>query len=189
MGISIRAYARQRGVSDAAVRKAIAAGRIKLQPDGTIDPNKADQQWAKNTNPARESRQKAKKPRPKRPASDGVRAVQDTLKESGLRAELGAAGSPSFNQARTAHEIAKAQLARIQLQEKRGEVINKSKTTAQIFRLAREIRDAWLNWPSRISAEMAAELNIDEHKLHTALEKYVRNHLSELGEPKPPKLG
>lgn len=42
MGISIRAYARQRGVSDAAVRKAIKTGRITTEPDGTIDPAKAD---------------------------------------------------------------------------------------------------------------------------------------------------
>ena len=37
MGISIRAYGRHRGVSDAAVRKAIKAGRITAEPDGTID--------------------------------------------------------------------------------------------------------------------------------------------------------
>jgi hypothetical protein len=36
MGISIRAYGRHRGVSDAAVRKAIKAGRITSEPDGTI---------------------------------------------------------------------------------------------------------------------------------------------------------
>ena len=35
MGLSIRAYARHRGVSDAAVRKAIAAGRITPEADGT----------------------------------------------------------------------------------------------------------------------------------------------------------
>ena len=42
MGISIRAYGRHRGVSDAAVRKAIKAGRITPEPDGSIDPDKAD---------------------------------------------------------------------------------------------------------------------------------------------------
>jgi len=42
MGISIRAYARHRGVSDAAVRKAIAAGRITPEADGTIDAERVD---------------------------------------------------------------------------------------------------------------------------------------------------
>ena len=36
MGISIRAYARHRGVSDTAVHKAIRAGRITPEADGTI---------------------------------------------------------------------------------------------------------------------------------------------------------
>ena len=41
MTLSIRAYALQRGVSDAAVRKAIKTGRITPEPDGKIDPEKA----------------------------------------------------------------------------------------------------------------------------------------------------
>ena len=39
MGLSRRAYARHRGVAENAVRKAIASGRIELEPDGTIDPD------------------------------------------------------------------------------------------------------------------------------------------------------
>nr|CUV48071.1 protein of unknown function [Ralstonia solanacearum] len=49
MGISIRGYARHRGVSDAAVRKAIAAGRITPEAGGTIDSDRADAEWARNT--------------------------------------------------------------------------------------------------------------------------------------------
>src|SRR5437867_1423 len=49
-GLSIRGYARHRGVSHTAVRKALAAGRITPSPDGTIDPAVADEQWATATN-------------------------------------------------------------------------------------------------------------------------------------------
>jgi hypothetical protein len=49
MGISIRAYARHRGVSHTAVEKAIAAGRISTLPDGGIDSAVADVEWAQNT--------------------------------------------------------------------------------------------------------------------------------------------
>lgn len=42
MGVSRRSYAAQRGVSEAAVGKAIATGRITTRPDGTIDPARAD---------------------------------------------------------------------------------------------------------------------------------------------------
>lgn len=52
MGLSRRAYARHRGVSDMAVRKAIASGRIGLEADGTIDPGKADLAWDRHSDPA-----------------------------------------------------------------------------------------------------------------------------------------
>ena len=45
MGLSRRAYGRHRGVSLAAVQKALRAGRITLLPDGTIDPEAADKTW------------------------------------------------------------------------------------------------------------------------------------------------
>ena len=54
MGISIRAYARERGVSDAAVRKAIKSGRISPEADGTIDPTRADREWTRNTDTAQQ---------------------------------------------------------------------------------------------------------------------------------------
>ncbi len=41
--LTLRAYARHRGVSHTAVRKAIASGRI-IAVDGTIDPAEADRQ-------------------------------------------------------------------------------------------------------------------------------------------------
>jgi len=54
MGISIRAYARHRGVSHTAVRKAINAGRITTESNGMIDPDKADRQWDAQTDPSKQ---------------------------------------------------------------------------------------------------------------------------------------
>ncbi len=68
MGLSRRKYATRRGVSEKAVRKAIAAGRITVEADGTIDPEKADRQWATQTDPAMQRGQSARattKPVPK----------------------------------------------------------------------------------------------------------------------------
>ena len=60
MGVSRRSYAAQRGVSEAAVRKAIATGRITTLPDGTIDPARADSEWGAQTDPAKQRGQHAK---------------------------------------------------------------------------------------------------------------------------------
>jgi hypothetical protein len=51
MGISIRAYARQRGVSHVAVLRAIKHGRVELEADGILDPQKADASWERTTEP------------------------------------------------------------------------------------------------------------------------------------------
>ena len=174
MGLSIRAYARHRGVSDRAVRKAIQSGRIRALADGTIDVNDADTDWLANTDPAKQ-RKIIHEP-------TAIDSVRDTLRENGRSSS----GLTTFEQARTAHEIAKAHLARLQLQEKKGCLINKDKVKAQVYRLGRQVRDAWINWPSRVAAQMASELKIDEHDMHTILERFVREHLDELSDTKLP---
>jgi hypothetical protein len=49
--VSLRAYARHRGVSLRAVQKAIQAGRIEKSPGGKIDVQIADTQWDTRTAP------------------------------------------------------------------------------------------------------------------------------------------
>ncbi len=94
MGLSRRKYATHRGVSEKAVRKAIAAGRITVEADDTIDPAKADVQWATQTDPAMQRGQHSRsmagttaastaraatKPVPK----SALRAVDETLRDAG----------------------------------------------------------------------------------------------------------
>jgi hypothetical protein len=38
---------------------------------------------------------------------------------------------------------------------------------------------------ARVAAIMAAELELDAQKLHTVLDRYVRDHLAELAEIRP----
>jgi hypothetical protein len=108
-------------------------------------------------------------------------SVRETLKEQGLPA----GGNLTFVQARTAHEIAKAHLARLRLQERRGELVDRAKAAALVFRLGREERDAWLNWPARVAALMAAELGVETHPMQKHLETHVRAQLNELAEVRP----
>ena len=178
MGVSVRSYARQRGVSHVAVLKAAKAGRIPMEPDGTIDPAKADAAWDRTTDPAKS---KSKLERLKPVPETAIGSVRETLKEQGLPA----GGNVTFVQARTAHEIAKAHLARLKLQERKGELVDRARATALVFRLAREERDAWVNWPARTSALMAAALGVDTHAMQTLLETHVRAHFGELAELRP----
>lgn len=54
MGVSRRSYAAQRGVSEAAVRKAIATGRTTTVHEGTIDSEEANPEWGTQTDPAKQ---------------------------------------------------------------------------------------------------------------------------------------
>ena len=109
-------------------------------------------------------------------------SVRETLKEQGLPAggPFDKGSGVTFVQARTAHEIAKAHLARLRLQRMKGELVDRARATALVFRLAREERDTWSNWPARVAALMAAELGIAAHPMQKALETHVRAHLAEL---------
>jgi hypothetical protein len=182
MGLSIRAYARRRGVSHVAVLRAVKQGRVPLESDGTIDPAKADASWQRSTDPGRAKSKpstSSEKLRPVREAALG--SVRETLKEQGLPA----GGNVTFVQARTAHEIAKAHLARLRLQRMKGELVDRARATALVFRLAREERDAWLVWPARVAAMIAAELSVEGHAVQNLLEAHVRRHLTELADTKP----
>ena len=67
----------------------------------------------------------------------------------------------------------------------KGELVERANAAALVFRLAREERDAWLNWPVRVAALMAAELGVEPHPMQKILETQVRTHLSELAEIRP----
>jgi hypothetical protein len=176
---SNRALARHIGLSETAVRRAEKAGRIRREPDGTWDLAKVQAAWSSNTDRAQQRRQHgALKPVPEA----AVGAVQDTLREHG---EPVSAGGMTFMQARTANEVLKAQERRLRLQQMKGELVERAKAVAQVFRLARDERDAWVNWPARVAAVIAAELEVDAHKLHTVLERQVREHLNELAAVRP----
>jgi hypothetical protein len=184
---SNRELARQLGVSETAVRRAETAGRITREADGSWDPARVKVVWASNTDQAQQRPPRRDRPRGNRRAlkpvpEAAVGAVRDTLREHG---EPVSAGGMTFMQARTANEVLKAQERRLRLQQLKGELVDRAKAVAQVFRLARDERDAWVNWPARVAAMIAAELEVDPHRLHTVLERQVRDHLAELAEVRP----
>ena len=196
MGVSRRRYASMRGVSDMAVRKAIASGRISVEADGTIDPVKADAEWERQTDPSKQrgvhaqalgtrtaagtTRAAATKPVPKA----AIDAVNATLGDGGADVGSGSGGEVSFLRARMANEVLKAQTARVRLEKMKGELIDRARATNSVFDLARRERDAWLNWPPRVAANMAAELGVEAHALEQVLDRYLRAHLADMAEVK-----
>lgn len=179
-GMSERQYASHVGLSRGAIQKAKTSGRLVLHADGSIDARASDARRASMTDPSKQRRDGSEaklKPVP----DAALSAVGDTLRESGI-APSPAGGGTTFLQAKTANEVLKAQERRLRLQRMKGEVIDRARATALVFRLAREERDAWANWPARIAALMAAELGLEAHAMQKVLETHVRAHLADLAE-------
>lgn len=156
--VSMREYARIRGVRLNAVQTAIASGRIHKTPDGKIDVDEANKEWFMNTDPA--------KSRKADPLFDGT---SDAPK----------AGMSSFQQAKTADIYYRAMLAKAKLKMITGETIDRKKAGAHAFSLGRSLRDLFVSFSSRYGALIAAELETDEHKTVQVLDEYVRKLLSE----------
>ena len=166
MGLSRRAYARHRGCDESAVRKAIAAGRISVEADGTIDPEKADAAWAANTSKIRGVDDGA--PAETKGKANGNGPVSELAR---IRAKkLGA-------------DTAKVELAVDRL---RGGLVDRQAVGRVVFAFFRRQRDSWLAWPDRIGREMAAELAIDPDEFMRVLRRYVIDHLADLSKSRPP---
>ena len=178
-GMSERQYAAHAGLSRGAIQKAKAVGRLVLHGDGSINAAASDARRKNATDPSRQHATVPTTPKLKPVPDAALTAVSDTLRDNGLPAP-GTGSGTTFLQAKTAHEVLKAQERRLRLDKMKGELIDRGKATALVFKLAREERDAWVNWPARVAALIAAELAVDAGAVQKALEAHVRAHLDEL---------
>jgi hypothetical protein len=179
-GMSEREYAARVGFSRGAIQKAKTAGRLVLHPDGSIDAEASDARRATATDPSKQrataERVTAAKLKPV--PNVALTAVGDTLREHGLPPP--ATGGATFLQAKTANEVLKSQERRLKLQKLKGELVDRARAEALVFRLARQERDALVNWPARAAALIAAELGLEPAAMQKVLEAHVRAHLDEL---------
>jgi len=187
-GMSERQYAAHVGLSRGAIQKAKDTGRLVLFADGSIDAVASDERRATMTDQAKSSATpsapKATAPKMKPVPEAAVAAVGETLRDEGLPAPV-AGGGTTFLQAKTANEVLKAQERRLRLQKLKGELIDRARALSLVFRLARQERDVWVNWPARAAALMAADLGVEPAAMQKVLEKHVRAQLDDLAEVKP----
>jgi hypothetical protein len=150
--ISQAEYARRRGVSQEAVRKAAAKKRITLLPDANgrlmVDPEVADIQWAKNTDPDQSARANAPKGKLDMPGS-GDPGPSDK------------ANTPYWD-ARCRREVAEATRAELEMAKLAGYLVERKRVEEAAFRTSRMMRDAMLSLPARLAPELAALTDVWE---------------------------
>ena len=169
--VSLRAYARHRGVSLRAVQKAIQAGRITTTPDGKINIERADAEWERNTSP-----QQRAVPAPVRQSPVVAREPADVPQ----RTDLSGTGSLDYAKARAIREQYLARLAKIEFEERSGKLISRDEVQVAAFNKFRTFRDGMLNIPDRVAAVLAAES--DPHKVHEVLTTEIRKALLEFAD-------
>jgi len=169
--VTLTEYARQRGVSHEAVRKAVKVGRLAKSvvfgPTGKarIIPSIAEAEWSANTDSAQQRVPAVAPPRP----------VAEPEPEQATRDEPRTA---TFQQARTLREAYMARLARLEYEEKSSLLVKADAVKNEAFKTARIVRDNILNIPDRVSAELANETN--QFKVHQRLMLELRRALEEL---------
>src|ERR1035441_10362902 len=122
-GISQRAYARLRGVALSAVQKAIAAKRITPNPDGTIDPERANQDWERNTFAGKTLHPATS------PKVVPLSAPPPPRGGSGMPSQPEVSSDPvsAYLRARAVNETFRAKTAQLEYEERAGKLIQATK--------------------------------------------------------------
>ena len=170
-GMSEREYSAHSGLSRGAIQKARKTGRLVVYGDGSINAAASDARRGEMTDPDQQRR--------------------STGGESGFS---GPADSSSYLKARTALTVYQAQERQLAIQKKKGALVDRARAEALVFRLARQERDTWVTWPTRVAALMAAQLSAEMEKasgvpvtietaiLQRVLETHVREQLDALAD-------
>ena len=183
-GLSERAYAEHAGISRGAVQKARKTGRLVLFADGSINAAASDARRGAMTDPDQQMRSRG--------GAQGAGGGEGTV-----GAGVGVSGpgdSTSYLKARTALTVYQAQERQLAIQKKRGVLVDRARAETLVFRLARQERDTWVTWPTRVAALMAAQLaaemetatgvpvTIETAILQRVLETHVREQLDALAD-------
>jgi hypothetical protein len=172
---STREVARRIGVTETALRKAAAKGRIVREPDGQWDVDKTRRRMVETADPARSPL-----------VGGGTGAVG---MGAGTGAGVGADATP-YARLKVAQLALKVEAQRLALDEEKGRLLDAQSANAAIDEIAGAMRDALLNWPARVSGLIAADLGADPHLVQTVLQQHVTDLLTEAADRvDPPDIG
>jgi hypothetical protein len=174
---STREAARRIGVTETALRKAAAKGRIVREPDGQWDVDKTRRRMVETADPARS------------PLAGAVGMSAGAGIGAGGGAGIGADATP-YARLKVAQLALKVEAQRLALDEEKGRLLDAQSANAAIDEIAGAMRDALLNWPARVSGLIAADLGSDPHLVQTVLQQHVTDLLTEAADRfDPPDIG
>lgn len=177
--MSFADYARHRGVSPAAVTRAVQKGRIASEFDPAthrqvIDSESADAAWVANSDSSKLIGAMA---------AAGTGGLPEPSRElSGEESEPSdhASAAQSYSVSRAHREFYQARLARLNYEQKLGTLVAASEVSKQAFTAARIVREGITNIPDRLAAQLAGET--EPRVVHKLLADELARVLSELAD-------
>jgi hypothetical protein len=157
-------YARHRGVSRQAVHAWLREGRLVVASGGRIDFGASDAALAA--------------------AGRTGHAVRDgeTPAQAAERIVAASGAGMPLAEAERMKENYLALLRQLEYETKAGRLVDAEEVERQSFKSARIMRDAWMNWPQRVAATVAARVGCDPVAIAVVLEAEVREHLIRLAD-------
>ncbi len=158
--MGIRAYARHRKVTPAAVRKALQSKRITIM-DGKIDPEIADREWAANTDESKPRNSVSGNPgrgrTPEIPptASSVARAPRQVATMSAVQTSAG-----GYAAARAVRESFDARIRELEFKRMSGAFVPVKDVERVAFETYRRVRDKLLAMPDRVGPVVAGMADI-----------------------------
>lgn len=152
-----REYGRHRGVTLAAVQKAITSGRIRVTEVGgqpKIDSDQADRDWQSLTDPAKQSLLYSSNAVLNDGAAHGQQSVSPDVD---LDEEPIDGHSAAYREHRADRERLRKEREQLELDQLRGRLIGLDDAKRLAFTAFRSLRDAVLNVPARVKDQCAAE--------------------------------
>ena len=191
--VSIREFARRDGCNEKLVRRAISEGKLRTSPDGKVLASQAGAPWrqANRRKPraadkrvpiAEKSAKRSRRSRSADTADEDDDFLADTDDQNFIADLL----AGRFRNPLSADRIKENSLAAKHLLAVRraaGDVVDLEVAEAVLFEEARKIRDALMNWPTKVGPLIAAELGVDADPVVEALNKHVQKLVANFGEP------
>jgi len=134
-------------------------GHVQQNADGTFDLERARQDLRRNAPNS---------------AAEQVGGAPDLA----LRPDT-APGAHTFADARTEREYLRLERERLEIEERRGNLVSAAEVRAAQGERATAEREALLNWPARIAAGLAVRLGCVERDVFAELDAEVRKFLEE----------
>lgn len=202
--IAIREAARRLHVSDTAIRKAIADGRLTQPADEDRNPDNgrprlrwplARDEFVRNSETSKRShvgsqggasraKDYAAKPEVRLPTSDRMDEQPDIGGEVPDAPGVSGGSGPksgrdgAYNRARAAREVYRARNEKIDLDEREGRLVSVDAVRVEAFRVHRQVRDSILTIPDRCSHELAAMTEPNE--VHAYLLRQLNDALRKM---------